>query len=419
MALTSTGCYPASDSHGRQIAPPFLASSGRIYVVGMAGNNSNTIQVRRTGTSDTTFANSLSWSPDGTTVHAYDVFQRGDILDIVAVVDSSGAPVIYYRELTLAASDSWGTAQSFTPSVTNNPLYHKALIAAQADGDLIVVYHGDSNKVKGTNYQRAFFQYSQNGGSTWSGGTGTAILDPGSVEDSISLGTQLAITSGDRVHVFGSRSDGNLIHQSIESGLTTGTNQVAATDCETWSSTTALWEDVGEAVVYMDGATEKVAVVFREEDRDTGEVFATTGSAPSWTAQTVTTWDNYWGGTYTGSLSNLFGASLAYSSTTTEEAEEITCLLPEHTSGDYYIQWRDADNSSSWGSTFLDESDVDSRRVRSRAMQRGGSNIVAYTCWSGGAVFTDIEYKEVFLNTIPTTQSDVPPNRNQATLRRL
>ena len=232
--------------------PPFKSSSSSFYSVVRA--DADELDVYKADGDDPTDA----WTVQGTgPVHAgtligYDCIRDADVIHIVAW---SSASYEYYT--FNMATDAWVVDQAIeTPP--NAPLHPWASIAVRSDGDVVVVYAGDTDQVMGGTKERVDANVRTSGPDTWGGPI--AIWGSGNLDEHFG-NPNCVLGTSDGTHIIWQRTTATI------DPPTAWTTTVGATldSTDTLSTKDNVNQDSGGALLgqqngvsYDDGGTQRM-----------------------------------------------------------------------------------------------------------------------------------------------------------------
>jgi hypothetical protein len=163
------------------------------------------------------------------------------------------------------SGDTWGTTNESIATLA--PLGASSIscsIALRSDGDIIVLYNGNTEKEKGTNYDRVY--YARKEGESW---TVDIIVDRspenGDMDDRSWYGSVVVKGSSDRMHFF--FKDG-LDNDGYQRTLTSG-NSLEATITAGDSDVATALHVFGPGISYDDSGTQRVRCPY---DDGTGNI---------------------------------------------------------------------------------------------------------------------------------------------------
>ena len=149
-------------------SPPFKSSAGNFYVI---ARTSDVVGIDAYKASDPT----SSWTAQDTVNNptaftSYPLIssvQKGDVLYIASInVNAVGDLSLKYHEFNMAA-DTWSITEEAVDGLADDPTFPWASIAVRSDGDVVVVYAGDTDAVMGGAKERVDYNVRTTG--TWGG----------------------------------------------------------------------------------------------------------------------------------------------------------------------------------------------------------------------------------------------------------
>ena len=168
-------------------------------------------------------------------------WQDGTEIHYVAY-DSTDARYEYSRFRTSdhASADTWANQDEVIDTPTNAPTTPACFIAVRSDGDVIVLYNGDTDKIMGVDYERV--DYARREGGTWTSGIN---VHGDGLEQSF-LASGIGRDSSDYIHFAFGASAGSCLSKSLSaanalSGLVTVSSDSDADP--TMASPTVVFND--------------------------------------------------------------------------------------------------------------------------------------------------------------------------------
>jgi hypothetical protein len=243
------------------IAGPFMSSAGNVYVFGRSDAATDTLRaIKATDPTSSFSAVGSDQDPYNLFLRGVSAHQVGDVIHIIGNFHSSESAVSY-RYLTFnMATDAWvisediETGLDITPASNTDPSLYPD-ITVRSDGDVIVVYNGETDAIKGTSYAR--IKYARREGGTWT--TNIAVDAGGQLDYSFSRTT---LGLDDRVHIFWRQLEKtSLFHRTLSSAnvLQAGSELLDAFDISTSSSVNN--NAYYSAYSWDDGGTIRVAAI--------------------------------------------------------------------------------------------------------------------------------------------------------------
>ena len=362
-------------------AGPFVDGNDNVYIVG--AEDSQGYHVYKAGSNplvDTWTIQDSSNEP--TTIDAAargSVWQEGTELHLISW-DNSAEQYEYsvFRMSDHASADTWGTVDELMEHPTNAPLSPHCYIAVRSDGDLVVAYNGDTDKIMGTDYERADYAYEE--GSGWT--VGQTIGGGNGEQDFNAKGIGRG-ASDETWFLYEANGDGDIKIRSLSS--TNSTSAVLTHDEPGFSSTSP---HVG---YYDDAGVEVMTNVWR---------IATAGYS-------IQTRD----GTLQSELS-LSGTDMDSGTTSTCVAIDGTDAYAVYRSGtaDDVTYQKSADGGT-WGDITTISTATAPAQISANVIDHGGGNVLAVLYEDGG----DLYYDEISI--VPP--ASVPPLRRNTLLNHL
>lgn len=147
--------------------PPYKGSNGKFYLIGTVFSVSTTLEAfEATDPSDSWTAKDSANNPPSGVIG---VFATAVDDDIIHIVWWTGG--VYAWESFSMATQTWSGTTFTIEDTANDPTNAWISIAIRSDGDLVVVYNGDTDQVMGGKKERVDFNVSTDGGTTWAGPT--------------------------------------------------------------------------------------------------------------------------------------------------------------------------------------------------------------------------------------------------------
>ena len=304
-------------------------------------------------------------------------YQVSDVLHIVTQESAAAAADVHYHTFSMA-TDTWGTKDELieTPKTAPTSTYTCCSVALRSDGDVIVLYNGDTDAVMGVEYDRV--DYARKEAGAWT--VGVAVDAAGETNYA---GASVVLGASDRMHFFFteilSPTDRDVQHRSLSSANALDTVQ----DVDTApSATTAHLHYYTPGISYVSGANTVVKTTYL----DAGSGLNLAGIAISGAAPTIST-----SAASDVAINVVDGtpvACLAVDGTTTY------LLYADDTTDDL---WRDSQtDGGAWGTDAEVLDAVTINRVSCAVYDRSGKKL-AYVYDDGGTV----KYNEVDLSAVP------------------
>src|SRR3990172_7562625 len=249
---------------------PFKSSEGAYYVILLDSSDTSLIEAWKATDPTSSFSEQNGANKPNLTnlVRSLWVCQVSDVLHIAAQEASTGR--VSYRSFDMA-SDFWSLEPNETVETpAQAPDAMSVSIGIRSDGDVIILYNGDTDAVKGNPYQRV--DYARKEGSTWT--TGVAVDNAGSVNW---YGSVVVLGSSDRMHFFFSSYTANDAYQRC----LTSANALETFPSSFDTDISATKHAYVNGVHWTSGGNEKVRCLYKDGD-DTGAVAKlTSADAPT------------------------------------------------------------------------------------------------------------------------------------------
>lgn len=153
-------------AHNSRVGPFAGSTDGEITFIGVDPNDAKALIAVQTTDYGETWAVVDDTFPTLTNdISSFDCHQVSDTIYVATQENSTGR--VAYHEFDLATATWTSTDTQVVASVTNK-LNGCVSITYLSSGDLGLMYETNQENVSGTNYARAGYRYSTNGGSTWS-----------------------------------------------------------------------------------------------------------------------------------------------------------------------------------------------------------------------------------------------------------
>ena len=244
--------------------PPYISSAGAIYSVVRADPNELDVKKATDPEDSWTLKDSASGPVHVGTLLGYATHQDGDVIHIIAW--SAGTYEYYTFDMS---TDTWGVDELMeTPN--DSPAQPWASLSVRSDGDVVVGYAGDTNKVKGDNKERVY--YARREGGTWTVGV---ALDAGG---DIHYGNPNVVKSPltDDMHILWQQTtvttDPPIIWQGVEARTLDPANASSTTVTDTLSSQVPLL-GMTVGLSYEDSGTQRVLWVGSTDTIPRGRIF--------------------------------------------------------------------------------------------------------------------------------------------------
>ena len=353
---------------------PFL-SGGAFYTVLLDSGDASIIEVHKATDPTDSFAEQDSGDkPDLTnTCRSLWVYQLGTDLHIAHQETTTGR--VGYS-LFHMATDQWdGTFVNLLVEAPTNGPTSNALgcsIAVRSDGDVIVLYAGDTDREMGNPYQRVDYGRKENG--TFAN-VGIAVGGTGATEDW--AGSVIVRGSSDRMHFFfANRSLNDGFQRTLQSDNTLESLPAAGDS----SLDTNLNHPFGPGVSYDDSGTQRVRCPYSDSSDKVSYAEFDSANAPGAFTPNVDVSDNT--------------AFAGYYCMAVDGTDEYL-LYADRTDGDLYQDKNDGTDTE-----VLDGVAVD--RISCNGYARSGQKL-AYIYRDGGT----IKYNEVDIGGAPADEPEL------------
>ena len=348
---------------------PFKSSGGNCYVVVLESTGGTPEVFKATDPTSSFTAQDTANNPTAVPSSMW-AYQVGDVLHIVTQETSVLAADLHYHTFNMA-TDAWGTKNELIETPKDAPAtadYIGCSVALRSDGDVIVLYCGDTDAVMGTAYNRV--DYARKEASTWTVGVEVA---GGGLEVNYA-GASVVLGASDQMHFFfKDHTNSDAKHRSLSSANALDT--VADVD----TSASANSHLFGPGISYVSGANTVVNVPFEDSDGQLSSAQFNSGANPS-----ITVDDNV-SGVAVKVVNNTPVACYAVDGTTAH------LLYADSSTADL---WRDSQaDGGAWGTDAEVLDAVTINRVSCAVYDRSGTKL-AYVYDDGGTV----KYNEVSLS---------------------
>lgn len=235
---------------------PFRSSGGDFYFVSRA-IISNVISVFKNDHPGTNswVAQDVANDPDVTPLYIH-CYQVGDTLHIASA--DSIDPYYHYHTFSMS-SDTWGiTDEDLGTSIDDVPHEWMCAITVRSDGDVIVLYNGDTDKVHGAEYDRV--DYARRESSSWT----TNILISGTGQADWYTGSAI-LGSNDRVHfTYNNQIDEDAYQRTLVHTGNAVETMPSPGDLDAYLASPRIFGPVG--ITYNDG-TQRVRACYVDADQ--------------------------------------------------------------------------------------------------------------------------------------------------------
>ena len=252
LPVTITGL----DAGAQYNSQPFISSGGNVYVFGRDSTDESKMRAFKATDPTSSFSNvGTDFDVDataGVVVRNLVAYQVSDVIHIVtstaALTDSAYA--IKYHTFNMA-TDAWVITNEAVVS-PSTPLSTSACnhvgMAIRSDGDVIVLYNGNSAASMGSDYRRVY--YARREGGTWTVDVG---VDNGGADHWDASGVVLG--SSDRMHLFFLNDD---LSDAYQRTLTSANSLEAFPSAYDTDISTVESTSIFSGVSYVSGANTKV-----------------------------------------------------------------------------------------------------------------------------------------------------------------
>jgi len=336
---------------------PFKSSGNNFYcVLAEAGT---TPEVYKATDPTVSFAAQDAANNPTTQFQSMWAYQVADILHIVTQEATAGGADVRYHTFSMA-TDTWGTKDEEIeiPAQAPNSLTEGVSIALRSNGNVIVLYSGDTDSIMGTAWGRC--DYARKVGSTWTVGVnvGGQALEQYHVAGSVVIG------ASDRMHFFwrnGAPAD--LMHRSLSSADALDT--AVAADLTTGG-------DPCRGISYVSGSNTVVKVPYLDGDLSVSSVRINVSAAdPTIAVDTAVS---------AVAVSVLNGVPVACFAL---DGTIVRLLYSDETTDDL---WSDAQtDGGAWGTDVEELDAVNITRISCNVYDRSGSKL-AYVYNDDGTV---------------------------------
>jgi len=248
LPITITG-ITRSTGHN----PPVKSSAGNFYIVERASAGDLAVFKATDPTVSWTQQDSAD-RPSGPTIFIISSVQDGDILHIATSVGSSG----YEYHTFNMATDQWVVTNQLIEDPTNRETHEWISIAVRSDGDIVVVYAGDTDQVMGGKKERV--DVNVRTGGTWGG---PVVLD---AADDIHYGNPNCVKASgtDDIHIIFQQTTNTDDPPTAWENThlrTIDPSNVLSTVVTNTEDTVAAINGIQNAVTWDDAGTERIRAV--------------------------------------------------------------------------------------------------------------------------------------------------------------
>jgi len=235
--------------------PPFKSSSGNFYAI--ANTTTTTIDVyKATDPTVSWTAQDTSNNPLGDGFVDFDIItavQDGDLIHIATDDDVFGGYLYHKFDMS---SDTWTVTDEVIEFTTDAPENTWISIAVRSDGDVIVAYVGDTDRVMGGDKERV--DYARRESGSWT--VGVALDAAGDIH--YGNPNVVKASSTDDMHFVWQRqtdtADPPTSWEDHEGRTLDSSNTLSTTDNEATALTSGHLRGFQNMVSYDDGGTERI-----------------------------------------------------------------------------------------------------------------------------------------------------------------
>ena len=263
MALPVTiGGSPIAVGDQNSYHGPFKSSGGAFYTVLEAATGPAAFGLYKATDPTSSFSeqdssNRPGFAAGGTSFASIWLFQDGDDIHVIGMQTGTSNHAVLYARADMS-SDAWVDVDTGDNDIQieltgSTQSADACTIAVRSDGDIVVVYQGDSEMLMGAEFERIDWNVSTDGGINWAG---PVSIDNGGKVDW--TGCVIVPGKDDRMHVFfknDSAADAYQRRINSDDSLETFPSAFEAT-------LTAHNYPFGPGVSYDDGGTQRVRCPF-------------------------------------------------------------------------------------------------------------------------------------------------------------
>lgn len=241
---------------------PFKAPNQAIYVVLLDSTDVDQIEVYKATDPTSSFAiQDAANGPDtasGISVRSFWCYISGSEIHIAEAETTSGGIDMSYHVFD-TASDTWTTTNETIENIKNVSQSRSASIAVRSDGDVIVLYNGDTDSDMGQPFERV--DYARKEGSTWTFGIDVGGTSPAAENRH---GSVLVRGSADNMHFFWTNHE---VTNEFQARSLSGTNSLSTTRTSDEMDVLApIDHSFAPGIFWDDAGTLRIAVPFRDSD---------------------------------------------------------------------------------------------------------------------------------------------------------
>ena len=297
MALPVT-ISGASFSAQNSYLGPFKSSSGNYYVFLRDNTFPTQIEAWKATDPSSSFSN-VGTNPTLTnSVQSMWCYQEGDEIHVGHQSVTTGR---VGRSTFNMSTDSWTTSNQTVESPADAPTSNAVgcSIAHRSDGDLVILYNGDTDKDMGTSYDRV--DYAWWNGSSWSAGN-TVVTDMTSFDVGTDwTGAVIVRGSADRMHLcFKDHTNADAYIRTLSGAATPALESMTFGSGAVDSSiATGAFHPWIKGHSYFDGSNHRVHCYYVDTSSTLSQIAFTSADAPTYGSPTTGVTDNMVEGTTT------------------------------------------------------------------------------------------------------------------------
>ena len=356
---------------------PFKSSGGAFYIIVLESTGGTPEAYKATDPTSSFSAVDTSGNPTDTPTSMW-VYPVSDVLHVLTMSVSGQAGTVEYHTFDMS-TDTWGTTDQAVASISDvgDNVAVACSIGVRSDGDIVVLYQGESDKDMGTDYSHVVYDVSTNGGSTWAGAT---LVDP-DVDETNYTGAVIVMGASDRAHFFYyDRTNFDFYHRSLSSADSLDNNDNFV------SHTTSALYAVGSGVSYVDTQT-KIRAPYENGTRKSSVVHFDSGANP-----TITETDGV------GDNDTQQESSHVKHLMVVDGTDEYLLYVGGGSFGNDEDLYYDVNTGSGWGTDTEELDAVTINAISANVYDRSGTKI-GYVYDDGGTV----KYNEIDLGGGPTS----------------
>jgi hypothetical protein len=224
---------------------PFKAPNQAIYVIAIASGANITVVKAADPTVSFSEQDASNKPAVGSPQSVWGYLSGSEIHIVGEVGFAGGDPHLHYHVFD-TASDTWTTVDEAVETLKDDPTAVSCSIAVRSDGDVIVLYNGDTDSDMGNPYDRV--DYARREVSSWTVGIAVGATTPANLDRT---GSVIVRGSADNMHFFwvGPRGIDELRARSLDASNSLSTERVldlssADAGAHSWTPGIA-WNDGG------------------------------------------------------------------------------------------------------------------------------------------------------------------------------